>query len=218
MERTEGYINFPCAAAGKPCQIWYMCLGDIKTGRPLVVLHGGPGLCHDYLLSLTDLSREARPLVFWDQIGCGKSTHLPEKFCDYGFWTEQFFLDQITAVLAQLDIQNDYDLLGQSWGGMLAATHAAMQPAGLRRLVLASTPFSSKMWMDTYKRYRENMPDKLRALLMQTRTFSTPSTAEYDGALDEFYKRHFMNLDPLPAEILRSYADLNRDDTVWKST
>ncbi|KAK5064840.1 hypothetical protein LTR84_000674 [Exophiala bonariae] len=218
MKQTEGSVDFPCAAAGKDCQIWYMCAGDIRSGRPLVILHGGPGMSHDYLLSLTDLASPTRPLIFFDQIGTGKSTHLPEKRCDYDFWTEQFFLDQVTAVVTLLGIQDDYDLLGQSWGGMLAAAYAATQPAGLRRLVLANTPFSSKMWTDTYKRYRDLMPEELRKQLMQTRTFDTTPTPEYQEALDEFYKRHFMNLDPLPAEIQRCYDDLGRDDTVWKST
>lgn len=218
MDSNEGFVDIALPSTREKGQIWYKIIGDLKAGRPLVILHGGPGLCHDYLLSLTDLATKARPLIFWDQIGSGKSTHLPEKLYDYDFWTEQFFLDQVTAVLTHLNVQHDYDLLGQSWGGMLAASHAAMQPLGLRRLVLSSTPYSSDMWTGTYKRYRDEMPESVRQVLMRTRTLDTPPEPEHAAAVDAFYKRHFMDLEPLPKEIENAYADLELDSTVWKST
>lgn len=44
-----------------------------RTATPLVVVHGGPGLPHQYLRSLADLARPRRPVVFYDQLGCGRS-------------------------------------------------------------------------------------------------------------------------------------------------
>ena len=41
-------------------------------GTPLLVLHGGPGIPHDYLANLAELG-DQRPVVFYDQLGCGKS-------------------------------------------------------------------------------------------------------------------------------------------------
>jgi L-proline amide hydrolase len=40
-------------------ETWYRVEGELGAGGPppLVVLHGGPGATHDYLLSLTDLAR-----------------------------------------------------------------------------------------------------------------------------------------------------------------
>ncbi len=60
-------------------QSWYRVLGDLDVGRadgpaPLVTLHGGLGATHDYLLSMTDLARGRRAVVFYDQTGNGKST------------------------------------------------------------------------------------------------------------------------------------------------
>lgn len=218
MTQMEGFIDFAHPNVEKRLSIWYQVIGTLQSGRPLVILHGGPGLCHQYLSSLADLATATRPVVFWDQIGCGKSTKLPEKLCDYTVWTEQFFLDQVTAVLKHLNIHEDYDLLGQSWGGMLAATHAALQPLGLRRLILSSTPYSSAMWTDAYKRYRDEMPEDLRNILSLTRTLATPPDPTHAAALDVFYKQHFMDLDPLPQGVLNAYADLEEDNTVWMST
>lgn len=48
------------------------------TGKPLVVLHGGPGATHDYLLALTEFAMLGWQVVHYDQVGNGRSTHLPE--------------------------------------------------------------------------------------------------------------------------------------------
>lgn len=79
----------------------------------------------------------------YDQLGCGRSTHLREKMGDESFWTIDLFLSELDNLLAHLKIE-EYDLLGQSWGGILANEHAAHQPKGLKKLILANTPASSK--------------------------------------------------------------------------
>ena len=128
-----------------PYKTWYRVTGDRRNGRPaVVVVHGGPGSTHDYLTSLAGLAGSGWPVVHYDQIGNGGSTHLPERGAD--FWTVQLFLDELDNLLRQLDIQNNYILYGQSWGGMLAAKHAAARPAGLRGLVIANSPASYPLW------------------------------------------------------------------------
>lgn len=77
---VEGEVELSVPGVGKVCKTWYKTIGDLKAGRPLVLLHGGPGVSHDYLLSLTDLhAAQSIALVFYDQVGSGRSTHLPEK-------------------------------------------------------------------------------------------------------------------------------------------
>src|SRR5690348_9906472 len=105
-------------------QTWYRLTGDRRNGRPaVVVVHGGPGSTHDYLTNLAGLAESGWPVVHYDQIGNGGSTHLPDRGAD--FWTVQLSLDELDNLLRQLDIQDNYVLYGQSWGGMLAAKHAA---------------------------------------------------------------------------------------------
>jgi len=52
-------------------RVWYQVLGG-GSGLPLVILHGGPRFPHDYLEPLGALADE-RPVVFYDQLGCGRS-------------------------------------------------------------------------------------------------------------------------------------------------
>ena len=71
---VEGHVPYTPATAGKPCQTWFKTVGNMQSGvRPLVIVHGGPGLSHDYLLSLMDLASAPHniPLMFYDQIGNG---------------------------------------------------------------------------------------------------------------------------------------------------
>ncbi len=114
---TEGFAPF------RGHQTWYRVTGDLKTGKtPLVILHGGPGASHDYTDRMKLIANQGRAVVHYDQLGCGKSTHLKDKGVD--FWTVQLFLDELDSLLDHLGIRGAYHLLGQSWGGMLGAEHA----------------------------------------------------------------------------------------------
>ncbi|KAF8553521.1 proline-specific peptidase [Imleria badia] len=78
MSETTGKTNF--RVGGETYQTWYRIFGDLKSGvRPLVVLHGGPGLSHHYVLPFEELhTRFNIPVIFYDQIGIGESSH-PKK-------------------------------------------------------------------------------------------------------------------------------------------
>ena len=115
---TEGEAPFAVPAAGKACTTWYRVVGDLASGRtPLVVVHGGPGLSYDYMAPLADLASPPWniPVVFYDQLGNGNSTHLREKPKD--FWTPQLFMDELDNLVAKLGIAEKYDLLGHSYSG-----------------------------------------------------------------------------------------------------
>src|SRR2546421_539893 len=58
--------------------VWYSIVGAGKAGIPLLTLHGGPGYPHDYLKPLEQLSDE-RPVILYDQLGCGKSDRPPNR-------------------------------------------------------------------------------------------------------------------------------------------
>lgn len=217
LKITEGEIELQIPSAGKPCKTWYKVIGDLKSAhRPLVALHGGPGIPHEYLLSLTDVTTNyGIPIVFYDQIGNGRSTHLPEKKGDASFWTEDLFLNELDAVLAHLGIQNDYDLLGHSWGGMLAARHAARQPAGLKRLILASALASMQLWVEAQNLLREKLPQDIQDVMAKHEAADTLESPEYHKATEAFYALHMCRMDPMPAEMSESFEWMTKDPTVY---
>ena len=195
-------------------QTWYRVSGGERAALPpLVVLHGGPGACHDYTLRLAGLASPARAVIHYDQLGCGNSTHLRD--ADPGFWTVGLFLDELDAVLGHLGIAGSYHLLGQSWGGMLAAEHAIRRPVGLRGLVIADSPPSMELWVREANRLRAGLPPEVQATLLRHEQAGTTSDPEYEAATAVFYARHVCRVQPMPGEVLASFAKIAENPTVY---
>lgn len=196
--QTEGTIEFHVASAGKPCFTWYKVVGDLvnRTHRPLVVLHGGPGMVHDYLTVLSPLATShSIPVIYYDQIGNGKSTHLPEKKGDVTFWTDQLWLDELANLLVHLGIQDDYAILGHSWGGMLGARHAVLQSQGLKQLIIADSPADMADWVRVQKMLRKRLPQDVQDTLAKREEAKTWDHKEYLSATDVFDHRFLCRLE-----------------------
>ena len=83
---------------------------------PVIVLHGGPGLPHDYLLPIADMVQD-RPVVFYDQLGCGRSSAPPN--ASASLYSIQKSVEDLHQLIEYLNFPSII-LLGHSWGGMLA--------------------------------------------------------------------------------------------------
>ncbi len=209
---TEGTVDF------RGHQTWYRVTGDLAATRaagkaPLVVLHGGPGVPHDYTLRIANLAAGGRAVVHYDQLGCGRSTHLPD--ADTDFWNVQLFLDELDNLLQALGIADQHAVLGQSWGGMLGAEYGVRRPAGLRALVIANSPASMELWLSEANRLREQLPPDVQATLLEHEEAGTTSSPEYLAAEQVFYDRHVCRVVPNPPEVVASFAALEVDPTVY---
>jgi L-proline amide hydrolase len=194
---------------------WYRVDGDLGGDgpAPLVILHGGPGAAHDYLEPLADLAGTVgRPCVMYDQIGCGRSQHLPGAPVD--FWTVELFRRELRALLEHLAIERRYHVLGQSWGGMLGMEHALEQPSGLRSLVVANSPASLGLWLSEANRLRGLLPAEVQATLTRHEEAGTTDSHEYEQAVMQFYERHLCRI-PFPDGLQRTFAQLAADPTVY---
>lgn len=210
LPTKEGYVRY------SGFETWYRVTGDLAARRlPLVVAHGGPGCTHDYVDSFAGLATQGRAVIHYDQIGNGRSTHLPEKGAD--FWTVEFFLSELDALLAHLGIAERYALLGQSWGGMLASEHAVRRPAGLNALVIANSPASMELWVTGAAKLRAALPDEIRDALDRHEAAGTTDHPEYRGATRVFYDRHVCRVVPWPAEVARTFAAIDEDPTVYRT-
>ncbi|KUJ11700.1 proline iminopeptidase [Mollisia scopiformis] len=191
---TEGEADFHVEGAGQPCKTHYKIFGTFPSPsgvRPLIVLHGGPGVPHNYLLPIRHLNQNSIPVIFYDQLGCGLSTHLPHLTGTAGaaFWTPQLFLSEITNLLSHLKITT-YSLLGNSWGGMLASLHGISQPPGLHKLIIADSPASMPLWITAALKLRSQLPQDVQDTLSKHEKDGTTDSAEYEAASQVFYERH----------------------------
>lgn len=207
---SEGTIKFG------DYQTWYRITGDLSAHKaPLVVLHGGPGCVHDYLLPIANIAETGRPVIHYDQLGNGRSTHLRDKPPE--FWTVQLFLDELTSLVDTLGIADEYLVLGQSWGGMLAAEYAVRTPPGLRGLVIADSPADMGLWSAAAEELRAKLPPGVDETLRAHEEAGTTESEEYRAAMRFFYDRHVCRVVPWPDELERSFAAIDDDPTVYSA-
>lgn len=119
---------------------------ELGSGPPVVVLHGGPGAEHDYLVtSFSVLAAEYR-LHFYDQRGGGGSlTTRPSRIR----WRDH--VDDLEALRKRWSIER-IAIVGYSWGGLLALLYAAEHPDHVQALTLVAPAAG---WGDYHRRFKE---------------------------------------------------------------
>jgi proline iminopeptidase len=203
MER-EGFVP---VTGGR---VWYHVVGD-GDGVPLLTLHGGPGFSHDYLEPLGALGAE-RPVVFYDQLGCGRS----DRPGDPALWRVERFVEEVDAVRLALGLERLH-LLGQSWGTMLGVDYLLAHGDGVMGVVLASPAISIPRWCADAAELRAALPEAVQAVLDSHEAAGSTRCPEYQAAMLVFYKRHVCRLDPWPDCLERAYAGEGEDvyETMW---
>ncbi|XXG98486.1 hypothetical protein Hte_004810 [Hypoxylon texense] len=194
-------------------------VGDLNTSKiPLIVIHGGPGACHDYLLPLTDLA-PSLPLIFDDQIGNGVSTHLRGKAGDESFWTVDLFKKELDNLISHLGLsRRPIDVYGHSWGGMFAAVWASTPEtsSNLRRLVISNNLASMDAWRLGITALRCELPEDVQKVLddaEEKRDFESP---ECEAAVEVFYRRHLSLARPWPSAEVQAALDwFAKDPTTY---
>ena len=193
---------------------WYRVVGDLKSLKtPVMILHGGPGAGHNYCEPIAEvLAQTGRAGVLYDQIGCGNSTHLPDKPKE--FWTPELFMEELVLLTEHLGISNKYDIVGQSWGGMLGMQFAITKPKGLNAMVIADSPASMEVWVSEANKLRKELPPEVEATLLKHEAAETTEDPEYVAAVDVFYSRHLCRI-PQPPYVVASFDQLAADPTVY---
>lgn len=216
---SEGTVPFKIHNIDTPCHTYYKTIGDLSSSSPrLVVLHGGPGTGHEYLLPFGRLWQQfGIPVVFYDQIGCAASTHLPQTAGDKSFWQEGLFIDELNNLLDSLHLRDGpgYHVLGHSWGGRIAAAFATTQPRGLQRLVLASGIASSQSYVEGIQMIRRKLPPDVQLAIEEEEQQGNFESARFRDAMNVFFRTFFCRAEPFPPkELLPAFKNLSEDKTV----
>jgi L-proline amide hydrolase len=170
-------------------------------------------MAHNYVANIAAIADETgRRVIHYDQIGCGNSGHLPD--APVGFWTPELFIEEFHTVRGALGI-DEYHLLGQSWGGMLAAEIAVLQPAGLASLEICNSPASMTLWMAAAAELRAQLPPETQAALDRHEAAGTVTDPEYLAATEEFYRRHVCRVVPMPQDFVDTEKQMEAEPTVY---
>lgn len=189
-ERT-GFLPVPGG------NVWYRVAGE-GPAVPVLLLHGGPGCGHDYLEPLEALAAE-RPVIFYDQLGCGRS----DKPADPSLWQIDRFVAEVDAVRKGLGLERIH-LLGQSWGAWLALEYLLTRPDGVASVVLANGAASCRDHVAGALSWLADLPAETRALI-EGGDYADPA---YQMARILYYQQHVCRVDPWPDCMLRTAQNL----------
>jgi proline iminopeptidase len=177
-------------------RFYWKSVGEPGPAGTILTLHGGPGGTHDYLLCFADMVARGYRVVFYDQLGCGRSD-LAREDGEYSIDRDVEDLDEFRRALG-IDRMH---LLGSSYGGLLAIAYALAHPEPIRTLTLASGLADVPLAIREMHRLCRELPPPFPAFLDRHDARGEFQHPEYLAALGEFYRRHFCRLSPWPAEV-----------------
>jgi len=183
----------------------------------VLLLHGGPGATHE-LYECFDgyLPYEGIEYIYYDQLG----SHYSEQPGGEELWTIDRFVDEVEQVRKALDLNKEnFFLLGQSWGGILAMEYALAHQDKLKGLIISNMMADVK----AYNKYAKEvlgprMPDEVFKEILQIEEKKDFENPRYEELLmTHHYTEHVlrMPLDKWPNSIMRTFANLNKEVYVY---
>ena len=198
FQENEGFVQVP---GGK---VWYRMVGTGKR-PPLIVVHGGPGLSHQYLANLEEQAKN-RPVLFYDQLGCGKS----DRPHDASLWTLERSCEELDALRDALGITKCY-LYGHSFGSIIASEFVLNGAKNVKGLVLAAPALNMPRLYKDVNDLRSQMPIEDSVALEKGAISGDLSDAAYQRSLQRFYDLHFCLTVPAPVDLQQSLTTANTD-------
>jgi proline-specific peptidase len=188
MAQLQGTIAVPGGI------VWFKRVGG-GTGRPLLAVHGGPGLPHNYISSLERLADE-REVIFWDQLGCGNS----ERPSDPALWTMERSVTEMDAVVKELGL-NGFHIFGNSWGGMLAQQYALDVTPRAASLTISNSIASIPQFSEMVTRLKADLDPATQSAIDRHEAAGTTGSPEYQGAIRTWNETYLCRVRPWPAEL-----------------
>ncbi|KAJ3973541.1 proline-specific peptidase [Lentinula raphanica] len=221
MALNERIEEVPFVYYGITYKTWVKVVGDLRdnTRTPLIVLHGGPGLSHDYMMPHIDLAKDSSiPVIFYDQVGSARSSHFipyrgivpPHTSDETPPITIDLFVAELSNLINHLKIGAAFDIVGHSWGGVLGVEYAIrVQPPGLKHLVFVSSLASTALWGQSVMQ----LSNSVLSPEYRNELFQPSSMGKHREALDKLHAVYGCTCVPVPDEVKRSldYAASEKD-------
>ncbi|MFC4749614.1 alpha/beta fold hydrolase [Flavobacterium branchiicola] len=125
--QTEGY-----ATNNDSSKTYYKTFGK---GEPLLIINGGPGMNCNGFEEMAKVLGKNQQTIIYDQRGTGKSKL---EITDSKTISMKLMADDIESLRKHLKIKK-WNILGHSFGGMLASYYATIYPNSINKLVLSSS-------------------------------------------------------------------------------
>lgn len=192
----EGHLAVPGGT------IWYTVAGT-GHGTPVVLLHGGPGFSSYYLKPFEALDND-RQVIRYDQLGSGKSGTTT----DTTLFTIPHFVAELDSLRAHLGVER-WDVLGHSWGTILAVEYYRAHPDRVRALVLASPVMDIPAFMQHVRSLVATLPDSSQRAIAQAEATGDYAAPGYQAAMNEFYSLYVWR-HPVQPDLDSTMAQVNQ--------
>jgi proline iminopeptidase len=173
-------------------RIYYVSIGRPSKGT-ILCLHGGPGSDHWTDINMADLAPLGYRVVWYDQLGCGKS----EKPRSYRNYTIEKSADEVEGVRRSLRL-GWVHLWGHSYGGCLALQTVISHPGKFLGLIVSSGYASTAEWVAELRRLISELPAEKRMAIEECEPKGNFDDPRYKEAVAEFMHRHFSDLRVTP--------------------
>jgi len=188
IQTGEGFISVDGG------NVWYQVVGK-GDKTPILVLHGGPGAPGYYLKPLSALG-EDRKIIFYHQLGCGKS----DRNTDTTLMTVDHFVEELKTVVQYFGLKEFY-LYGHSWGTMLGTDYILKYPQGIKAIMLSSPCISIPMWIKDADTLLTTLPDDIQNTIKINERKKTYGDSGYQKAIQVYYEHFIANKLPWSADI-----------------
>jgi proline iminopeptidase len=206
--QTAGIRMIPIQTPVGQFKVWTKRFGNHPTVKVLL-LHGGPAMTHEYMECFESFfPNEGFEFYEYDQLG----SYYSDQPTDSSLWTTERFVEEVEQVRKALQLTKDnFYLLGNSWGGILAMEYALKYQQNLKGLIICNMMASAP----EYGRYADevlakqmdpNVLDTLRKI-EAANDFSNPKYMEL--LMPHFYQKHLCRLPELPDPVSRSFKHAN---------
>ncbi len=208
---SGGVRMLPVTTPAGSRRVWTKRTGN-NDATKVLLLHGGPGATHEYLLAFDSfLPGAGVEYYYYDQLGSGWSDRPEEP----SLWSVDRFVDEVEQVRRALGLDREnFILYGQSWGGLLAIEYALAHQHELKGLVISNMMGS----IPAYNRYAADVliPAQDPARIAEIKALEAAGDADnprYDELLmAEHYVKHVLRLpaDEWPEPVVRSFERINK--------
>jgi proline iminopeptidase len=208
--KVAGIKMIPIETPVGKFKVWTKRFGNNPRIKVLL-LHGGPAMTHEYMECFESFfPPEGIEFYEYDQLG----SYYSDQPKDSSLWTTDRFVEEVEQVRKALGLNKDnFFLLGNSWGGILAMEYALKYQDNLKGLLIcnmmASCPEYGKYAQDVLA--REMDPKVLDTIhrLEANKDFSNPRYMEL--LTTNFYNQHICRLPEWPEPVSRCFKHANNE-------
>jgi proline iminopeptidase len=188
---------------GGKYKVWTKQVG--KSNIKVLLLHGGPGLTHEYFECMESFFPQAGiEFYYYDQLG----SHYSDHPTDTALWSVERFTDEVEEVRKGLGLDSFY-LLGHSWGGMLTMEYAAKYPGHLKGLIISNMTASIPDYVAYINKLRDKLPAEDVAAMKKYEAAGRSDDPEYQRLVKKLYNLYICRLPEWPEPLQRSFANIN---------